>query len=206
MPGTVLVETQLAAEMGVSRSPIREALRQLEQDGLVITLPNSATTVTSFDESDIDQIFEMRDLLESLLVAHAAVERTDDNITECANLLAEMPAYAAAEDIPHYAAGDFQFHSLIWRMAKRRRIMDTIIPIANQGRRYMSLTSKALQSEFQETLMASHLEHMAVFEAIQQRDADLAVHAIRIHMNSSRKRILKTLWEERESALTKQKF
>ncbi len=72
-PGEALVEAHLANELGISRSPIREALRQLGQDGLVVTLPNSATTVSSMDAFDIDQVFEVRDLLESCLVAHAAI-------------------------------------------------------------------------------------------------------------------------------------
>ena len=204
MPGTVLVETQLAAEMGVSRSPIREALRQLDQDGLVVNLPNSTTTVAPFEESDIDQIFEMRDLLESMLVGHAAIERTEAELAECAALLDTMPGFAAKEDIPHYAAGDALFHSLIWRMGKRPRILETIMPIANQGRRYLNLASKALRNEFDKTLLASHEEHLQVFDAIREQDELRAKIAIREHMLSSRARILRSFREEKEVAMANQ--
>jgi DNA-binding GntR family transcriptional regulator len=197
-----LVETQLAAEMGVSRSPIREALRELSQDGLVIALPNSATTVAPIDEADIAQIFEMRDLLESCLVAHAAKLRTDTEILECEALLDTMPAIVKAVDIPRYAENDARFHSLLWHMAKRPRISEALVPLANHGRRYLNLTSKWLQSESGATLLASHAEHIEVLEAIKQRDASRATDAIRTHMESSRARIMRGFWSAKEGALT----
>jgi DNA-binding GntR family transcriptional regulator len=196
-PGTTLVETQLATEMGVSRSPIREALRQLSKDGLVLTLPNSATTVAPINESDIEQIFEMRDLLESCLVAHAAEVRTEDDLIACDTLLATMPAIIDAVDIPSYAENDATFHTMLWSMAKRQRITETLLPLADHSRRYLNAFSRWLQSESEYTLMASHSEHIAVLQAIRDQDSEEATSAIRIHMNSSRNRIMQGLWNAR---------
>ena len=201
-PGAPLVETQLATEMGVSRSPIREALRQLSKDGLVLALPNSGTTVAPIDESDIDQYFEMRDLLESCLVAHAAAAHTAEDLAACECLLETMPAIAQAEDIPHYAENDVRFHTLLWDMAKRPRITETLQPLADHSRRYLNVFSRWLQSESESTLMASHREHLAVLDAIRNRDVEKATATIRAHMNSSRNRIMQGLWNARGGVLT----
>lgn len=189
-PGEALVEAHLAHELGISRSPIREALRQLGQDGLVVTLPNSATTVSSMDAFDIDQVFEVRDLLESCLVAHAALARTPEELSQCANLVRLMPDVASSEDIRRYADLDVQFHSLLWQMAKRPIVRETLLPIADQGRRYLSLSSRTLHSESRETLLASYEEHRRIFSAVEQCDVSEAVAATRDHMSLSRKRIL----------------
>lgn len=197
-PGETLVEAQLAKEFGLSRSPVREAFRQLGQDGLVITMPNAATTATSMDEFDIDQIFEMRDLLESSLIAHAAVDRTESELEDCELLLAQMPVYAAKADIRKYAEIDAQFHRQLWTMAKRPRVTATLMPIADQARRYMNLSSRQLQSESSDTLEASYEEHVRIFKAIQVGHVREAVGAARVHMSSSRKRILQSFWEAKE--------
>jgi DNA-binding GntR family transcriptional regulator len=192
-PGEALVEAQLAQDMGISRSPIREALRQLGQDGLVVTQPNSATIVSTMDEFDIDQVFEIRDLLESCLIAHAAIARTDAELAECAIILAQMPGVAETEDVRRYAELDVQFHSALWKMAKRPMVTETLLPIANQARRYLSLSSRTLHSESADTLLASYQEHVSMFAAIRDCNVAEAVTVTRIHMSSSRKRILQNM-------------
>lgn len=201
-PGETLVEAQLANELGISRSPIREALRQLGQDGLVVTMPNSATTVSSMDEFDIDQVFEIRDLLESCLIAHAAIARTQSELDDCAELVALMPEVVTKEDIRCYAELDVQFHRLLWHMAKRPMVTEALLPIADQARRYLSLNSRVLQSESKETLMASYTEHLRMFSAIQGCDVTRAVSATRDHMSASRKRILLRFHEAKEGGAT----
>jgi DNA-binding GntR family transcriptional regulator len=189
-PGAALVETQLASEMGVSRSPLREALRQLAQDGLVITSPNTGTIVAPVYEEEIDQIFEMRDLLESCLVAHAATMRTEEELAEARALLQRMEQFIDGPDIPNYAESDSRFHTLLWTMGKRPLIRESMQSVANQARRYLAHASRTLQTESPSTLRASHEEHLAVLTAIEGRDPDAAVKAIRHHMEQSRYRIL----------------
>lgn len=197
-PGEALVEAHLANELGISRSPIREALRQLGQDGLIVTLPNSATTVSTMDAFDIDQVFEVRDLLESCLVAHAAIARTAEELNECAGLVGLMPDVAAREDIRRYADLDVQFHGLLWQMAKRPIVTETLLPIADQGRRYLSLTSRNLHSESRETLLASYEEHLRIISAVERCDVAEAVSATRDHMSWSRRRILQSIDRQKE--------
>jgi DNA-binding GntR family transcriptional regulator len=202
-PGEALVEAQLAQDMGISRSPIREALRQLGQDGLVVTQPNSATIVSTVDEFDVDQVFEIRDLLESCLIAHAAIARTDIELAECDSILAQMPGVAEAEDLRRYAELDVQFHSALWNMAKRPMVTETIRPIVNQARRYLSLSSRTLRSDSVDTLLESYHEHVRMLAAVEDCNVAEAVAATRIHMSSSRKRILQNMEVGREEAAGK---
>jgi DNA-binding GntR family transcriptional regulator len=78
-------------------------------------------------------------------------------------------------------------------MAKRPMVTETLLPIANQARRYLSLSSRTLQSESTDTLLASYQEHMRMFSAIHDCNVAEAVTATRVHMSSSRKRILQNM-------------
>lgn len=192
-PGQALVEARLSSDLGISRSPIREALRQLGHDGLVITTPNSGTIVSPVNTFEIDQIFEIRDLLETCLVAHAAIVRTDDEVSATSHLVERMPAAAAAGDIRQFADLDVAFHRQLWAMAKRPRVMEVLIPVSDQTRRFLSLSSRQLQSESTETLGASYREHLEMLNAIDAGDVERSVAATRRHMSSSRRRILHDL-------------
>jgi DNA-binding GntR family transcriptional regulator len=150
------------------------------------------------DAFDIDQIFEIRDLLESCLVAHAAVARTEQELLDGATLSARMPRLAAAGDIRGFADVDVEFHRLLWEMAKRPRVTEALLPVADQSRRYLSLSSRSLKSESSETLAASCKEHAEILAAIGEKDVVGAVAAIRKHMSSSRKRILLSMTPEKE--------
>jgi DNA-binding GntR family transcriptional regulator len=83
-------------------------------------------------------------------------------------------------------------------MAKRPMVTETLLPIADQARRYMNLSSRTLHSETAETLKASYGEHLLIFQAIQDGNVTEAVAATRTHMHSSRKRILQSLYDARE--------
>jgi len=192
-PGQALVEAKLSSDLGISRSPIREALRQLGHDGLVITTPNSGTIVSPVNTFEIDQVFEVRDLLETCLVAHAALARTADELTACSRIVDEMPAAAANEEIRAYAALDVQFHQLIWDMAKRPRVVEVLVSVSDQARRFLNLSSRQLHSESAETLLASLTEHREILAAIDEGDVERSVAATRLHMSSSRRRILHNL-------------
>jgi DNA-binding GntR family transcriptional regulator len=76
-----------------------------------------------------------------------------------------------------------------------------LLPLADHSRRYLNAFSRWLQSESESTLMASHLEHLAVLQAIRAQDSDEATSAIRIHMNSSRNRIMRGLWNAKGEML-----
>lgn len=195
-PGQALVEAKLSTDLGISRSPIREALRQLGHDGLVVSTPNSGTIVSPIDTSEIDQVFEVRDLLESCLIAHATLVRTRQEIESAERLVSDMPAAVDAVDIHAYARLDVAFHHHLWSMAHRPRVMEVLIPVADQSRRFLSLSSRRLQTESSETLGASYREHLEMLAAITAGDVDRAVTATRRHMESSRRRILNDLNQE----------
>lgn len=190
-PGEALVEARLAEDLGISRSPIREALRQLGQEGFVRTLQNSATTVATCDAFEVEQIFEMRDLLESSLVAHAAVARSDEEVTDCRAVIAQMRALADVGEREQFEQLDRELHQRLWTMARRPRVAETITPIADHARRYMNVATRELNYERPATMRMSCDEHEAMLDAIADRDVARAVEAARTHMRGSRQRVLK---------------
>lgn len=189
-PGAPLVEARLSEEFGISRSPIREALRQLGQEGFVQTLQNSATTVTTYDRADVEQILEVRDLLESTLLAHAAVAREDEELITANELIETMRAIAKTGNVRDFARADFAFHEFLWQMAKRPRVVEILLPVADHARRYLNVWSRERNLETPDTMNATCDEHAVILDAVADRDAPRAVTAVQTHMRSSRSRIL----------------
>ena len=120
LPGDRLMETELANEMGISRTPVREAMRRLETDGYVVIQPRKGSYVADISIKDIEDVFEIRTVLEMLAARNAAERATDDEIGELR---------ATAEDISRWETKDRFFASHI----------QSIAPFACEGGRGMSL-------------------------------------------------------------------
>lgn len=187
LPGHQLVESELAKSMGISRSPIREALRQLEQEGLVVTLPNSSTTVAPIRASDIEQVFELRELLEPEIVARAATHRQLSDIDQCRVLLEQMEHMVAAGDTISFAKADIGIHHALWLMGQRPKMSEMLLHLSRETRRYIALTARSLPAN---TLFTSHADHERIISAVEQGEAALAAEEMRVHLATSRVRIV----------------
>ena len=163
LPGHQLVESELAKTMGISRSPIREALRQLEQEGLVITLPNSSTTVAPIRATDIDQVFELRELLEPEIVVRAAGQRHPSEVARCQVLLEQIAVMVAEGDTISFAKADIDFHQALWLMGRRPKMSETLLRLSRETRRYIALTARSLPSG---TLFTSQDDHERILAAV----------------------------------------
>src|SRR4051794_38952922 len=115
-PGFRMVESVLSGELGVSRSPLREALRQLEQDGLITTLPNTSTIVAPVRLSDIEEIYEIRLGLEPFMAGYAAANRTAQTMAACYEFNLEMSQFTNGVG---FAKADFALHHHLWTMTNR---------------------------------------------------------------------------------------
>lgn len=176
-PGSSLGQDQLAERFGLSRMPIREALRLLEADGLVDLSPNRTAKVSALDVADMIDIFEMRVSLESLAIRHAVPLLTDMAI-KAASDLQEKVAKA-----PQREFGDLnaQFHMSLYAPCGRRRLLASIQQLAGHSDRYLrlALTSPAQRRE-------SDQEHEALIEACFQRDAEQAAQIVEMHIEKAR--------------------
>jgi DNA-binding GntR family transcriptional regulator len=185
--GVNLSELALAEEFGVSRTPVREALKQLETEGLVEIRPRVGTFVTTPSRREITELFEMKELLEGaaarLLAQRGRVpelDRLDENLHE-----AEIAV--ARDDTVRYAQCVEEFHDLIVRGADNSKLQAHYRTLMNQLA-YSRLVNTSLRQPGR--TLQSDREHRRVFELIAAKDGDTAERVMREHVRASRQALL----------------
>lgn len=177
LPGARLRETDLADRLGISRTPVREAIRQLEADGLVIHLPRQGATIRSLDHAEVVELYEMRAVLEGTAARLAARAASDIELAELAALNAELAATPAG---PQAREVNRQFHRSLLDAARNRFLLKS-----------MSALQKTLLILGPTTLadpdraMAAVAEHAAVLAALEARDGAGAEAAMRAHVGAA---------------------
>jgi DNA-binding GntR family transcriptional regulator len=167
--GAVLSELALSRDLGVSRTPVHDALRQLAKDGLVVTQRNRRATVVGFSPDDVFEIFEMRKFLEGPAANLAAGRMDTRNLTplrEAASALAASPR--AADWVERWAAFDEQFHSAVAESSGNRRLARDIARYRLLHRGLNTIETDPA------TLRAALDEHVAILDALEDRDGPRA--------------------------------
>jgi DNA-binding GntR family transcriptional regulator len=181
-PGSRLREADLAARMGISRAPVREALRQLEQEGLVEFFPHRGAVVVGVPEDEIDAIYELRALIEQKAIERACPVITEEQLNRLSGLIEAMQAALSAGDIDGLAERDLEFHGVIVEVAGfslLRHIWEGLDGLV-RVRSYQALDRPGQASRyFRKNAPTSHL---AILRALRSRDVDDAVEAIREHI------------------------
>jgi DNA-binding GntR family transcriptional regulator len=188
-PGDKLTDRRLAEQLGVSRTPVREALQRMVSSGLADPRGRAGWTVTSLGESDIAELFELRSLLEPVGIRHI-VERSDPKV------LKELDTFfdRFGESVPpdrqqEYFALDTAFHSRIVALSGNRRIVGAYRNVELQvdlGRHRMSLQN-------QESRDATLAEHRAIARAMREGNADLACQRLQQHLSHGSRMLLETI-------------
>ncbi len=178
--GQKLNELALANELKISRTPIREALKQLELEGLVESIPNKGVYVKGFSLRDIDDMFEVRISLESLGI-RLAIERMDDeHYAKIKEVFELMEFYTMKKDQEKVDDLNILFHETIYQ-ATQSQYLETLLKDIHF---YVSITSRHLVSQYDR--MASSLEeHRAILNAIEARDATLAYDTMQQHIKKT---------------------
>ena len=187
-PGERLMEVQLADELGISRTPVREAIRKLEQEGYVIMMPRRGTYVSDISTGDVKEIFEIRSALESLAAGLAARRIEPDELETLQNLLIEIEGYIAKNDIEKIVETDIKFHGLLYKVSRNERLANIINNLKEQLARFRTL-SMSYPGRLQETLE----EHSEMVEAIANGDVSAARDAAEHHMERAEKTYLKAI-------------
>lgn len=191
-PGDRLVETQLAEWLQVSRTPLREALRQLQQDGLVTADVSGGLRVTTITAADAQELYDCRLALESLAVAGACVYATDEQlkaISACVVKAEGATANSHGSLAPeHLLDVDYQFHHLIAESSGNRRLVSLLDTLFDA---MALLRIQTLQKN--PNVLDIRLEHRQIYEAILVRDAEVAVAAITHHLSASKVRVVKEI-------------
>jgi DNA-binding GntR family transcriptional regulator len=176
-PGAALDETALAARCGVSRTPVREALRQLAATGLVQAVPRRGCVVAVPDAAQLAEMFVVMAELEAMAAAHCAMAMTPAERRGLEGQIGAMAAMVRAGDVAGYRAANVAFHHLLYAGSHNRYLAE----IATATRRRLA-PFRAAQLEAPDRLRRSHEEHVAIVTAIQRGDAAGAAAALRAHI------------------------
>lgn len=174
-PGTRLIERQLAELLGISRVPVREALIQLEQEGLIISRPNGRYVI-ELSEQDIAKLYEVRHALEKLAVELAAQNTSAERASALREKLKEMREAIAQQDLSLYVKKDFEIHRLIWRQADNPYLLAVLRTLT--GPIFMFMADNASHFGWEQTLDL----HQNLIDCINSGDTRTAVESFERHM------------------------
>ncbi|MBS3938994.1 MAG: GntR family transcriptional regulator [Peptococcaceae bacterium] len=177
--GERLFDTLLAKQLGVSRTPVREALRMLEQEALIVVTPRRGTIVSSLKQEDAVEIYNLRAVLEGLALRLAADNITPHDISALREKLEKMRPLP--ENLAGYMAVHAEFNSILIRASRSPRIEQLVASFTGQLRnlRGISLTSPSRQ-------VSAWKEHCAIVDAIELGDAELAEFLARRHVENAK--------------------
>ena len=166
-----LREITIGEEMGVSRTPVREALRQLELEGLVTIIPNKGAYVTSIKAKDVADIYHVRSMLEGLCARWATEHITDEQIGRLEEILvlSEFHVQRGNGDTAQVSELDGKFHQVLYE-ASDSRILEHVL---SDFHKYVQM-ARGLSVKKKERAEKSIAEHRDILEAIRNKDADLA--------------------------------
>lgn len=190
-PGQRLMEVQLAEQMGVSRTPVREAIRKLELEGLVIMVPRKGAYVAGLSVEDIEEVLEIREVLEGLAANLAAIRASDEEILKLNNIIKLFSLAAKNRDIDSLIKYDIKFHDTIYHASRNKRLLQMINALQEQVQRFRV----AYISQFDNGEMLLE-EHEKIFEAISNRNGEKARDAAGFHISHSEEFIIKAISEK----------
>lgn len=187
-PGERLMEVQLAEEMGVSRTPVREAIRKLELEGFVVMVARKGAYVAGISVKDVTDVFEIRAALEGLAAYLAAGRATEEELEEMERVLVAKSAFLEASDLDSLVEKDTQFHELLYRSSRNQRLIQILSNLREQINRFraVSLASPGRGKEALE-------EHKKILEAVASRDAELAQKLGQEHIENAENALLNTM-------------
>jgi DNA-binding GntR family transcriptional regulator len=193
--GAPLRQDALATELGVSRIPVREALRQLQVEGLVTFSPHVGAIVSSLSLNEIAELFELRALLEPELLKRAMPNLTPEILDRADAVLDAYEAAFEQGDVAAWGALNWEFHSTLLAAADRPLTLNVLSMLHNQSDRYTRMQLKLTHWEDR----ARH-EHRAILEAARAGNPKLAVQRLRTHVQDAGHALIQFLREHRQKA------
>jgi DNA-binding GntR family transcriptional regulator len=178
--GSKLVEIVLAQQLGVSRTPVRSAIKKLEADGLVNSIPNRGAFVITPTRREIKETFLVRAQLEMMATRLATTRAKETDITRLRELLAMESQVFDQSDLDEYYSVNDNLHLKIAELSGNRVLVGYIRDLLDRTRIYLILYDPFYKLEYTPTA-----EHQAIIDAIAAGDADQACNAVQIHINSS---------------------
>jgi DNA-binding GntR family transcriptional regulator len=191
-PGTRLLEAQIAKNLAVSRSALRESLHTLQSEGLVEVRPNRGTYVPLIRDKDLEEIGILRSLLEPFVAGKVAEQATDEQIEQLQTLVSEMMNVARGGDYLGAADLDFQLHKTIWEISGHQRLKQILTGLQSQIRMFVTVNTLGDMKRHPldgrplgEMLADGFSDHQGVVDAIRSRHPEEAFQAMRHHIETA---------------------
>jgi DNA-binding GntR family transcriptional regulator len=178
--GSQLVEVTLAEKLGVSRTPVRSAIKRLEAEGLVNSIPNRGAFVITPTQKEIEETFLVRAQLECMATRLTAARCTPQQLAELRYLVDEEQRIFNSANLDDYYAANDNLHLKIAELSGNSVLNNYIKELLDRTRIYLILFDPFYKLEYSPTL-----EHRAIINAIEAKDTEQACEAVKAHINSS---------------------
>lgn len=178
-PGERLMELQLASKLGVSRTPIREAIRMLEQEGLAVTMPRKGAEVAKMTLKDMEDVLEIREALDELASQVACQRITEEQLVLLKEREKDFERSLRSGDVKQIAEADVRFHDVIYEATGNPKLENLLNNLREQIYRYRVEYLKT--AENYPTLIREHEE---IYKSLAERNEEAAVLAIREHVTN----------------------
>ena len=187
--GEILTELKMVEQLGVSRTPIREALRRLEEERLIAE-SGKGSVVLGITLEDLVDLMEVRQRIEGLAAYHATKNLTDAGREELQHSSELQDFYFAKQDIENLRKMDDKFHNAIYHLTNRPVLRDTLVPLHRKSQRY-----RKISIEDKSRLSESIKEHKAICNAILSGNADLAAELITTHIQRAKENMIERCYQ-----------
>ena len=185
-PGERLMEIHLADKLGVSRTPIREAIRKLELEGLVTMIPRRGAEVAQITEKNLRDVLEVRRALDALAVELACERITEDELAELKKACENFELETKRGNANQVAQADVELHDIILKASGNERLMQMISKLSQQMYRYRLEYVKD-EANYKRLIA----EHRVIYEAIRDRDRQTGAEAIKNHIDNQEKAVIR---------------
>lgn len=184
-PGAKIYQEKLADDLGVSRTPVVNALKKLEQERLIVAVPRKGFYVRRFSPEEMIRIFELREVLEGLAARRAAARITDAQLVKLRGFFQGMKVSDQAREVERYAEEDRRFHNFLIEVGGDEVLSGILDMYSLISSSYLVGFPGGLVRPPRETLS----EHLAIIGAIQRKEPEKAEEAARIHLRRSREKL-----------------
>ena len=192
-PGERLMEIHLANKLGVSRTPIREAIRKLELEGLVTMIPRRGAEVAQITEKSMNDVLEVRRAMDALCVELACDRITPEELQDLKKACDTFEAAVKTDDIKQIAQADVALHDIIVQATGNQRLIQLVNNLSEQMYRYRFEYIKDFSQH--ERLVE---EHKVIYESIVKKDKETASNMAKVHIDNQKKAIIRQIRLERE--------
>ena len=189
--GERIKENEMAQQLGVSRGPVREALRQLEQEGLVVMIPRRGAQVANITEKDLNDVLEVRIALENVAIEKACARMTEEEMRRLWLAAKEFEHTIAEGNLVKLAEADVAFHEVIYQASDNKRLIQVLNNMREQIYRYRVEYLK--EGETRDVLVKEHEE---LTKAIRERDVERAKQLSFQHIENQRMAIMRSIEAE----------